>query len=357
MKAYASLPSEMEADGRAYYQTSADRLAILPDASEPALLALLLQQHYSQPGTLTALSSEVEQTFDAQLDDGRRFILKTSSRPEALESFRFQSAVLDGLTGVDGVLTPDAIPTVSGGLMFEQDGVVGYLQTRMEGVPLHQVPCTPALMRDIGAALARISLAMMRIAPPAARRPMLWNVACWPWLVELERYLSQGDTARFAHAAMDDYVRRIAPQAADLSWQITHNDPSPFNMIDTGAGIGFIDFGDGGWNPRIQDLAIAAGHFVLDPDSPLGGAEYVIAGYASVAPLSDLEASLLLGLIRARQSALVLINNWRAHLFPDAAPYIMKNVARAEQGLAILAMLDHPAGEAAVRAAAGLYPS
>jgi len=185
----------------------------------------------------------------------------------------------------------------------------------------------------------------------------LWNVACWPWLVELERYLPQGETARLVHCAMDDYVSRIAPLAANLTWQITHNDPSPFNMIDTGKGIGFIDFGDGGWSPRVQDLAIAAGHFVMDPASPLGGAEQVIAGYASVAPLSDLEASVLLGLIRARQSALVLINNWRAHLFPDAAPYIMKNVARAEQGLAILAALDHRAGESAVRQAAGLGPS
>ena len=329
---------------------------MLPDASEPALAALLLDEHYGLPGTLTALSSEVEQTFDAQLGDGRRLILKISSRPEALESFRFQSAVLAGLKGIDGVLAPEAIATLSGRLMFEHDGFGGYLQTRMEGVPLHHVPCTPALMRDIGVALGRMSLAMARISHPAAQRPMLWNVVCWPWLVELERYLPQDDTARFARAAMDDYVCRLAPQTANLTWQITHNDPSPFNMIDTRGGIGFIDFGDGGWNPRVQDLAIAAGHFVMDQDLALGGAEYVIAGFASVSPLSDLEASLLLGLIRARQSALVLINNWRAHLFPDAAPYIMKNVPRAEHGLAILARLDQSAGEAAVRAAAGLGP-
>ncbi len=330
---------------------------MLPDASDPALSALLLRQHYGRGGTLAALSSEVEQTFDAKLDDGRRLILKTSSRAEALASFNFQSAVLGGLEGTAGVIAPSVIKTLSGRLMFEHEGVGGYLQTRMDGTPLHQAPCTPVLMHEVGAALARLNHAMSNIYPPASRRPMLWNVACWPWLVELERHLPQGETARLVHAAMDDYTTRIAPQAANLAWQITHNDPSPFNMIDTGNGIGFIDFGDGGWNPRIQDLAIAAGHFVMDPTSPLGGAEHVIAGYASIAPLSDLEASLLPGLIRARQSALVLINTWRAHLFPDAAPYIMKNVARAEQGLAVLASLDHPTGEAVVRAAASLDPS
>nr|WP_183614304.1 phosphotransferase [Novosphingobium hassiacum] len=330
---------------------------MLPDASDPVSSALLLRQHYGAAGTLTALSSEVEQTFDAKLDDGQRLILKTSSRPEALGSFLFQSAVLDGLQGVDGVLAPKPIRTLSDRLIFEHEDTCGYLQTRMDGTPLHQAPCTPALMHEVGASLARLNHAMSNIQPPAARRPMLWNVACWTSLAELERFLPQDETARLVHCAMDDYACRIVPQAANLAWQITHNDPSPFNVIDTGNGIGFIDFGDGGWNPRVQDLAIAAGHFVKDPASRLGGAEHVIAGYASVAPLSSLEASLLPGLIRARQSALVLINTWRAHLFPDAAPYIMKNVARAEQGLAVLASLDHPAGEAAVRAAASLDPS
>ena len=248
------------------------------------------------------------------------------------------------------------IGTLSGGLMFEHESVSGYLQSRMEGVPLHKVPRTAGLLREVGAALARINVAMKGINPPAARRPVLWNIACWPWLVELERYLPEGRTAELVRHAMAEYIRHISPQVANLDWQVTHNDPSPFNMIDTPKGIAFIDLGDGGWNPRIQDLAIAAGHFVIDPSTPLGGAEHVIAGYASNAPLSELEASLLLGLMRARQSALVLINHWRSHLFPAAAPYIMKNVKRAEQGLAVLALLNASSGEAAIRAAAALDP-
>ena len=370
MKAHAGLSSEAvadeagaldanqpaSADGRAYFQAAADRLAMLPDASEPDVSAFLLRQHYGQQGTLTALSSEVERTFEARLGDGRRFILKTSSRPQALESFRFQSAVLARLSGATGVLAPEAIPTLSNELMFEQEGGGGYLQSRMEGVPLHKVSHTPGLLYEVGAALARINLAMSGIDAPAARRPVLWNINCWPWLVEQERYLPKGRTADNVRTAMAEYIERVAPHVADLDWQITHNDPSPFNMIHTGKGIAFIDFGDGGWNPRIQDLAIAAGHFVTDPHTPLGGAEHVIAGYASLAPLSGLEASLLLGLMRARQSALVLINHWRSHLFPAAAPYIMKSVQRAEQGLAVLAALDASSGEAAIRAAIALDP-
>ena len=104
-------------------------------------------------------------------------------------------------------------------------------------------------------------------------------------------------------------------------------------------------------SPRIQDLAIAASHVVKDPTTALGGAEYLIAGYASVIPLSALEARLLVGLMRARQSALILINYWRSHLFPAEAQYIKKNVPRAEHGLSILTPLSVDEGEAAVLAA------
>ncbi len=90
---------------------------------------------------------------------------------------------------------------------------------------------------------------------------------------------------------------------------------------------------------------------VTDPNLPLGGAEHLIAGYNAILPLSELEARLLVGLMKARQSALILINYWRSHLFPDDAAYINKNVARAERGLAILSQLDAASAEAAVLAA------
>ena len=121
--------------------------------------------------------------------------------------------------------------------------------------------------------------------------------------------------------------------------------------FQTDGGIAFIDFGDGGWNPRIQDLAIAASHFVTDPGQPLGGAAPLIAGFHAVQPLTRLEMSLLIGLTRARQTALILINHWRAEIFPEEAQYIKKNVKRAETGLMILSALDAQAADQAVQAA------
>jgi Ser/Thr protein kinase RdoA (MazF antagonist) len=334
-----------------YFRAAAAVLALRADAAEADISAMLLQRHYGLTGALTTLSSEVERTVAVDLPEGRRLILKTSTRNEARESFRFQAEAIARLRGARGFIAPEVLRKGTGGLMFEDDGICGYLQTRLEGAALHQADLTPDLMFRTGSALARLDLALAPLQLPATTRPILWHIGCWPRLMEFAPHLPPGPIAAQVAAAMRDYVETILPQIGDLVWQVTHNDPSPFNMMLTDQGLGFIDFGDGCLSPRLQDLAIASSHVVKDPGLPLGGAEHLIAGYAAVLPLTALEASLLVGLMRARQSALILINHWRAHLFPAEAPYIKKNVARAEHGLAILSQLTEASGEAAVRAA------
>ncbi len=336
----------------AYFRAASAYLAEQPapayHSSEPCLLTDLLTRHYGLSGSITTLSSEAESTFDVNLSDGRRLILKTSERPEALDSFRFQSSALAGVQQAKSFVSPEVLRTSNGALMFEQEGICGYLQTRLDGIPLHQAQLTPDLLFQTGCALARLDQALDQLTLPTAHRPVLWHVGCWPRLMELEKHLPPGIIANNVRAAMEEYVKFVEPQIANLPWQVTHNDPSPFNMMVAVQGIGFIDFGDGCWSPRIQDLAIAASHIVKDPALTLGGAEHLIAGYASVIALSAVEASLLVSLIRARQSALILVNYWRAHLFPAEAQYITKNVWRAERGLTILSPLSLEEGEAAV---------
>ncbi len=342
--------SSAGSDG-SYFRAAAAILAALPDRDELDGSAALLSRHYALTGTVTILSSEVERTAEVQLPDGSRLILKTSTRPEASDSFGFQAAALAELDGASGFVVPQLVHARTGSRTFEDGGVFGYLQTRIDGVPLHREVPSPDLLFRTGCALAQLDKALEHVRPPAADRPVLWHIGCWPQLMSFQQYLPAGRIADQVRAAMANYSDTVAPELANLAWQVTHNDPSPFNMILTDQGIGFIDFGDGCWSPRIQDLAIAAGHMVTDPDLALGGAEHLIAGYASVIPLGGLEARLLVGLMRARQSALILINYWRSHLFPDDAGYINKNVARAERGLAILTRLDAASAEAAVLAA------
>lgn len=341
----------MVASTEAYFCAASAILAMRASPTDVDICAALLKRHFGVTGSLTTLSSEIERTVAVDLSDGRCLILKTSTRPEAVSSFRFQSDAIAGLRRATGFVVPDVLRTNTGALMFEDGGICGYLQTRLEGIALYQATPTPELLFRTGCALARLDLALDRISLPATDRPILWHIGCWPRLMEYARHLPSGPVAEQVGNAMRDYVEFVEPHIQNVAWQVTHNDPSPYNMMVTAEGMGVIDFGDGCWSPRIQDLAIAASHVVKDSTLPLGGAEHLIAGYASVLPLSALEAKLLVGLMRARQSALILVNYWRSHLFPADAQYIKKNVARAEHGLSILTPLGATSGEATVRAA------
>ncbi len=322
------------ASSESYFRAATAILATQPSSIGAERSAELLRHHYGLTGSVATLSSEVESTEEVYLSGGRRLILKTSTRSETIDSFRFQAAAIDGLQGAAGFVAPEILRTSGDTLMFEEEGICGYLQTRIEGVPLHQASITPDLLFRTGSALARLNLALGLVNLPATHRPILLHVGCWPRLMQLNRNICRpGELLISVRVAMGSYLELVEPQLSNVAWQVTHNDPSPFNTLVTDNGMGFIDFGDGCWGPRIQDLAIAASHVVKDPTIALGGAEYLIAGYASVIPLSALEASLLVGLMRARQSALILVNYWRSHLFPADAQYIKKNVAGAEHGL------------------------
>ncbi|WP_287296742.1 phosphotransferase [Mesorhizobium sp.] len=168
----------------AYFRAAAASLARRPGASEPDMSAALLKRHYGLTGSIATLSSEVERTVEVNLSDGRRLILKTSATAEAVDSFRFQTAAMAGLQGFTGFVAPEVLRTTSGALMFEQEGTCGYLQTRIEGIPLHQATPTPDLLFRTGSALARLDLALELVSVPAAHRPVLWHVGCWSRLMD-----------------------------------------------------------------------------------------------------------------------------------------------------------------------------
>lgn len=346
-----SVAPPSRAKREAEFRAAAALLASSPYAPAADLPSEMLDRHYGVAGSVSVLASEFERTLGVDVGGGQRLILKLSDRPEAWDSFRFQSAVLRKLEKASDLQLPRVLETVEGKDMFGDGDVSGYVQTGIIGTPLHALEPTGRLMWQVGASLGQLGRGLGGVDAPACDRPVLWQIGMWPWLKEFRPSLPSGPTADLVEAALANYLLCIEPHVGELDWQITHNDPSPFNMFQTDGGIAFIDFGDGGWNPRIQDLVIAASHFVTDANQPLGGASPIIAGFHAVQPLTPLEMRLLVGMIRARQAALILINYWRAEIFPQEAQYIKKNVRRAETGLMILSALGAEAAERAVHAA------
>jgi hypothetical protein len=82
-----------------YFRAAAAVLAMRSDCSGADMSTALLKRHYGVTGSIATLSSEIERTVEVDTPDGRRCILKTSTRPEAVDSFRFQTSALASLEG------------------------------------------------------------------------------------------------------------------------------------------------------------------------------------------------------------------------------------------------------------------
>ena len=189
----------------AYFRAASAILAMRATSTEVDISAALLKRHYGVAGSLATLSSEIERTVAVDLSDRRRLILKTSTRPEAVSGFRFQSEAIAGLRGAPGFVVPDVLRTNTGALMFEDEGICGYLQTRLDGIALYQATPTTDLLFRTGCALAQLDVALNRISLPATDRPILWHIGCWPRLMEYAQYLPSGPIAEHVGIAMRDY--------------------------------------------------------------------------------------------------------------------------------------------------------
>ncbi|MHC2484728.1 hypothetical protein ACVIKP_006583 [Rhizobium leguminosarum] len=81
-------PSVREPFTEAYFEDAAATLATKPSSAGTPLSELLLR-HCGVTGAISVLSSQVECTAEVKLLTGDQLILKTSTRPEGRDSFRF----------------------------------------------------------------------------------------------------------------------------------------------------------------------------------------------------------------------------------------------------------------------------
>jgi Ser/Thr protein kinase RdoA (MazF antagonist) len=304
------------------------------------------------------LTSERDQNFRLRMADGAQYVLKITNAAEESAVSEMQALAFMHVAAADeGLPTPRLILARGGKLMGVHHAAEGdrsvRLLTFLDGVLLYQAPPSAAQRRSLGAAHARLGLALRGFCHPAQDHVLLWDLKQAAGLRKLLPHVGEATRRAQAELALDAFDARVAPRLPDLRGQVVHNDHNPHNVVvapdDTDRVSGILDFGDMVHTPLVCDVAIAASY-------QLGGAgleglcDYVGA-YAAVAPLEAAELNLLYDLVAMRMATSVLISEWRAALYPENAEYILRNHPAAVQGLANLAALGREAFDAAVRQA------
>ncbi len=331
-----------------------------PPPLRPADGERIAREVYGLAGTIGSLPGERDCNFRLRTADAREFVLKVLDVASDPDSADCLVSVLDHLAEQDSTLpVPRLIPTLTG------DALGRFTRERMDfavcmvsflpGRLLSGSPPTPELLQGMGAALARLDLALRGFFHPSLSRRLAWDVRNLPELAAFGRHI-ESTALREAIAAVSEAFRARLPRLRGLRSQAIHGDCHAANLVADEAGQsirGILDFGDMIHAPLIFEPAVAMSELMTEAAAPLSAATDLLQGYAGSLPLQADEVELLYDIVVARHAVTVLVHAWRRQHDPEGARVLEAAAANAERSLQQLLGLGAQALTRAWHAAAG----
>ncbi|MGI8707799.1 MAG: aminotransferase class III-fold pyridoxal phosphate-dependent enzyme [Actinomycetota bacterium] len=310
-------------------------------------------------GSATPLGSERDQNLRLAADDGENFLLKISNPADQRGALEMQSLAMLHIAAVDPdlpVMRPQR--SLDRSYHAEAEGPDGRTHiVRLFSFLPGRAVIAPELQTSelwaVGAAVARIGIALRGFFHPAGGYEILWDLKHTPRLRNLLEHVSDGPRREMAERVLGRFEQRVGPNLPSLRAQMIHNDLSLDNILldESHQVSGIVDFGDLTHTALICDLAIALVSLMWDAPDPLDACRTAIEGYTSLMSIEEAEAEVLGDLIGARLVALGLIARWRVDQYPENADYITGNEERTWALLDYLDTLTWPQAGERIRSA------
>ncbi len=269
------------------------------------------------------LPSERDQNFHLRDVSGGQFVFKIANQEESPAVLDLQNSLLGFLgAGPTGLEFPRVVPASDGSSVASVTGSDGVryfvrLLTWVDGICMAQAaaPHSAALLRSLGAALARVDNALQAFSHPAAHRALHWD-------------LRHAALARAHIGLLSEPQRRLVEPIfaawATIDWSalrtsVIYNDANDYNILVDPSGsrvVSLVDFGDVVHSATVCDLAIALAYAMLDKPDPIAAAAEVAAAYQQVRPLTASEVEALYTLAATRLAASVCYAAWQARQAP-----------------------------------------
>lgn len=329
----------------------------------------IARTHYGFAGRAQRLPAEYDDVFRILARDGSSRLLRVSAgagqaeRGGPADRVSLQAAILLHLAAAAPHLPVQrVIAALDGQPEIELPAVPLAAVTRadvttrlvrmtswLDGEPLGQEAVGPDLRADIGATLARLSIALRGLHHPGARRTHWWDLQRLDRLRPLLADLPPGGVLPEVRAALEaggrdgagglsrslvEYLDRfdavVRPRLARVPVQVIHTDFHGLNLLGDGRRVtGILDFGDALTGPVAMDVAVAACYQLGSGADPLAPALDVVAGYHAVDPLERAETELAAEFIVARLVARIIVSQWNALREPANRGYLLRRTPQA----------------------------
>ena len=351
---------------------------VRPAVDARQALALARQHWGLDVDAADELPGERDRNFALRTAGGARFVLKVANAGEREATLRQQEAALRAVAErAPDVVCPRVVPSCEGAGLVRAEiaGATHFVRLVgwVEGTPLANVrPHTIELLRSAGEMVARVDAALVGVEVEPAPPEFGWELLHASAVIEARAGAISAPARReLVLRAAADFAAALRAHGAELPAAAIHNDANDYNVLvgalPTGRlaarerrAIGLLDFGDMVASRRVFGLAVAAAYALLggqdeEGGDPLHAATAVVAGYASVTPLTPDEVACLWAAIRARLAVSVCMAAAQRAVEPDNT-YLSVSEAPAWRTLAATAKIAPQLALAHLRAAAGMEP-
>jgi Ser/Thr protein kinase RdoA (MazF antagonist) len=320
----------------------------------------LLRRHWAIEGSLSVLPSERDRNFRVDVEGDPRYVLKVANLAEDATFLDLQDRVMTHVAG-SAAICQRPVPATDGRLVIGAGDDAGpplvRLLTWLPGVALAEVPIgrrTPGLFRDLGGAVARLSILVDAADAGELDREFQWDVLRHEIVIGDHADAVDGRSRREVVAAIRRRLRTtLAPTLDDLPRSLIHNDANDHNVLVDARRqtvTGFLDFGDMVHSVTVNEAAVAAAYALLGAARPLDVVACVAQGFGSVRTFSPLEQATLFELVIARLATSVVLSAHQARLDPSD-PYLWISEAPAWAALERLMAIDPDTARDAIAAA------
>jgi Ser/Thr protein kinase RdoA (MazF antagonist) len=309
------------------------------------------------------LGGEVDHNVWIRTDDGAQFLFKASGGTIS-DDLRWQQAVLEHLErDAPDIPAPRLVPSRSGSAVVAVDNgrhrFVVRLLTWLPGKMFAELQDVPeSLLFDLGRVAARLTQALESMPADSLNHSHHWDIRRSREAVD--------DALPFVRDPVDrrcvlDLMNGFDRVRSTLEWLptgVVHQDLNDFNVLaleDERGRLrisGVLDVSDSLFTVRVAELAIAAAYAMLRRDDPLRAASTVVAGFHSVAPLTEDELAVVYPLAAARLC--VNATTWTRRTSESHHPYGHERMRHTWPTLRKLAEIPPAMAEQTFRATCGL---